>query len=347
MTVDPIDFPNLNPDTVADFERDYQVVRTTPLGDSTLAYSLILPIGWLAESDLGAQHASIGDLARIGLFADSARRDSAVVQAYFIKMPFEVDLRDWVQYYAEHLQTKLTHCRRYETPSGTRVEAGGIWATSPGDQVVRLTAFADNGRIFLEASTVQRSRYGDVKNALAIAAGSFHLVHPSGPDVLEHLISIRGGNPTFEVAYPVSWSARILEPNVEHKSAADIYLASAANVMLGYVRVKAVDDATVSSANVDQLTSDAIEELAMAGVSLSSRFDSDDDPAVREIHGISHAFIAPAVLGDANVEIRFSVLERDVLFAVTAISVRPNDDALTWLRSKRAYAIALATAVGR
>jgi hypothetical protein len=59
---------------------------------------------------------------------------------------------------------------------------------------------------------------------------------------------------------------------------------------------------------------------------------------------LSAAFLARGKLAAADVEVRFGLVRRDQLvFAVSLVSVLRTDDPMLWMRSKRAYEIALLT----
>jgi hypothetical protein len=72
-----LSFPMVEVDAAA-LEATHNLVRMTLPGYAQASYSLILPKGWITEEDLGQQNDGIGQLMRIGMFADKVGRDAMV-----------------------------------------------------------------------------------------------------------------------------------------------------------------------------------------------------------------------------------------------------------------------------
>jgi len=149
-------------------------------------------------------------------------------------------------------------------------------------------------------------RYDEQRNNVAIATNSFKLLlKASGSPKLEQWLDSSGGKPAFHVAYPASWKSRPVAKPVPGKSAVDILLARG-NELAGYVRVKAT--------------------------------------GVRRTEELLTAHVAGGRLGEKAVELRIALFARGgLVFALSTISVEKSENPVLWMRSKRAYEIALKT----
>jgi hypothetical protein len=115
--------------------------------------------------------------------------------------------------------------------------------------------------------------------------------------------------------------------------------------MMGYLRVKAISLADAPPGSSEEMLQTAAEELQEADVRLVSDWEEDNDPSLNRVEDLSGLFITKGILKDTPVELRFGLARRGGLqFAFTLIAVRRDDDRLLWMRSKRAYEIAMATA---
>jgi hypothetical protein len=203
-------------------------------------------------------------------------------------------------------------------------------------------AHADSARIFMVVAMVAAARYSAVQRDIAIAVSSFKLQKPAGAAVLENYLTVSGGDPSFDVVYPMSWVSRAVTTPIPGKSGVDLLL-SRDQLMMAYVRVKAVRR-DIEPLNLTTAVSQATAELREAAVELTSNWQPDLDSFVNQQQGLKGALLAKALLNSKPVEVRLALLERKSLwFAVTLLSVLKSDDRVLWMRSKRAYEIALAS----
>ena len=339
-----LSFPIADPDILRNLESTYNLVRVTPSGQEQLAYSLILPKGWVMEEELGEQNDAIGRLAKIGLFADKVGSDATVVQVFYSRIPFEIDVRDWAEYEAAKFGTKLVYIQDVVFACGPVVDAGGIYGPPSNEQVVRLVAHPDSARIFLVSTMTPLSRYPDQQKNIAIATNSFKLLMPSGSTQLEQWLDTGGGDPAFHVGYPASWLSRPVEKKVPGKSGVDLLLVRDEQ-LAAYVRVKATDPNVAGEISNQDALKIAAEELREGGVSLSSPWQENHDPSVLRVEGLIGAYVDSGQMAGKAVELRFGLLKRgNLVFSATLISVQKAENPILWMRSKRAYEIALATA---
>jgi len=325
-------------------EATHDLVKVNPSGLPHLSYSLVLPKGWVSEENLGEQDDGIGMLMRIGLFADRVGPDATVAQVSAAKIPFEIDVRDWVEDQAAEFETELVYCQEVQFACGPVVDAGGLYGPPDNRQVIRLVAHADGARIFLISLMTPLYRYDEQRDNIAIATNSFKLLKPSGSSKLEQWLDTAGGEPAFHVAYPASWKSRPVARPIPGKSAVDIVLARE-NQLAGYLRVKATDPAVAGEATTHEALKIATEELQEGGVVLTAAWREDQSPGVRRIREPLAAFVTSGRLGERSVELRIALFERaGLVFALSSISVQKDENPVLWMRSKRAYEIALETA---
>jgi hypothetical protein len=324
-------------------EKTHNLVRFTPDADSSAAFSLVLPKTWAMEKDLGSQPAGFAQLMRIGLFLEKRSPDAAIVQVYLTRLPFEVALRDWMEFLAVNFKTKLVSCEEYEFACGSVVDAGGLYGPPTDQHVVRIVVHADGGRIFAVVAMVRADRYPLSLRDISIATNSFNLLHPAGPSRLEPLLEYSGGEPRFRVAYPASWVSNEVAKPLPGKSGIDIVLSSGGR-MLSYLRVKATLIGDAQEPNSDSLERVAVEELQEAGVVPATKWARDNDSSINRVKGLSSISLANAKFMGQDAEIRFGAVRRGtLLFTVTLLSLPKSADPVLWMRSKRAYEIALAT----
>jgi hypothetical protein len=325
-------------------EKTHHLVRFTPDVDLSAAFSLVLPKTWQMEDDLGPQPNGLGQMMRIGLFLEKQMgADMTIVQVYLTRLPFEVALRDWMEYLAGVFQTQLVTLQEYEFAIGSVVDAGGLYGPPSNQHVVRIVVHADGGRMFAVCAMVRADRYPATLRDIAIATNSFKLLHPAGPNKLETLLKYTGGEPRFEVAYPASWVSKEVPKPLPGKSGIDVVLSSEER-MLGYLRIKAISVVDGRAPSSDSLQQTAIEELQVAGVTPTTKWAPDTDPSINRVKGLSSILVASARFMGKPSELRFGTLRRGALiFALTLLSIPKATDAILWMRSKRAYEIGLAT----
>ncbi len=263
---------------LSELEATHNLVRMTPEGHSPLAYSLILPKGWVTEEDLGQQKGGIGQLARIGLFADRVGPDATVAAGFRFALRMassEIEpVRDWLEDTAAEFETELVYCQNLQFACGPVVDAGGLYGPPDNQQVVLSGGARRFGANFSGTPCMTPLfRYDEERHNIAIATNSFKLLKPGGSPQLEQWLDSSGGTPAFHVAYPASWISRPLEKPIPGKSAVDILLMRE-NELAGYLRVKATDPAVAGAMSIHESLKMGTEELqAEGGVALTARLE--------------------------------------------------------------------------
>jgi hypothetical protein len=340
------DFPTEFPEGAGPIEITHNRLQVTPQGNPALAYRVLLPRRWVAENDMGEQEASIGKPVRIGLYAEKTEADTAVVEVSVTALPTEVPLRDWLLLQADLSEQQVLQSVHRSFAGVPVVDQGAMYGPREHLQVVRTVAFVDSAKVFTLMAMAPAARYEQVKRDIAIAATSFALLNPTGSRALEPWLAARpGADPGFRVAYPESWRMRPLGAPLPGRSAVDLLLAGDDERLLAYLRVKAIDPGAGAGGGRGtprERLATAAEELADAGVALASAWREDDDPSLAGLEDTPGMWTAHGRLGETDVEIRVGILERNhTAFVVSLMSVRREDDRLVWMRSKRAYEIAL------
>jgi hypothetical protein len=343
VSISELSFPIADADAAA-LDAAHNLVRMTLSGCAAASYSLILPEGWVTEEDLGQQNDGIGQWMRIGIFADRVGPDATVVQVSMARIPFEIDVQEWLKEKAVDFKTELLYCAKQTFACGSVVDAGGICGTESQQYVMRMVAHADAARIFVVSAATPLFRYEEEQNNIAIATSSFQLLRPEGSTQLEQWLNTEGGDPSFRVAYPATWVSRPVDRVVPGKSAVDIVLSDSEQIY-GCLRVKATDTSSVGETLPGEALRLAVEELAEGNISLAGIWMEDEDAGIRSAEGLILAYLALGRIGSQSAEIRFGLLKRgSLLFALTSISIQRAQNSVLWMRSKRAYEIALMTA---
>ncbi len=321
----------------------HDLVLVTPFDDASLAFKLMLPKGWVSEEDVGEQQGGIGHLVRIGLFAEKVSADAAIVQVSFSRIPLEINVLDWVRFQAEKSGVELIFARHCEFVDGLGVEAGGFAGPPNKRHVVRIVAIADSARIFLVMGMVPQALHEKRKLDIAIATHSFRLRTPTGSALLEHRLAITVPNPDFTVDYPASWEPTPVEEQVAGKSGINLRLINDGK-MLAFLRVKAVEAAIADAMSLVQWMDDANRELAEGDIRMATLWEQDQDPSIATVMDSLGTFVAKGRTADSDLELRLGIVNRnEMAFAITLISMTREIDKVLWMRSKRAYEIALAS----
>ena len=338
-------FPTEFPGGTHGIEDTHDRVEVTPFGNRTLGYRVLLPKNWGAETDVGEQHTGVGLPVRIGLFADHPGEDGALVDVSYTVFPMEVGLWDWVRFHARRSNVRLARCEPMEFATGPGVDAGGYYGPEDALRVVRLTAFIDAGRIFTVMAMVPAAGYPARMRDVAFATHGFALTAPTRQMFLEQWLDAESTEePVFHVGHPASWTSRAVTAGIHGRSGLDIVLARDKSLM-GYVRVKALDTSLVRDPSPADKRRTATEELSEAGVVQHTAWAPDDDPTLPWIEGFVGSWQARGRLGETDVALRLGEVERHgLVFLVSQVGVREEDDAILWMRTRRAYGIALATA---
>jgi len=343
MNNNNLSFPVLTTSDVEYLRDSHNLVYGTPFNQSSIAYKIILPKGWIAEKDLGQQEQTSGSLVKIGLFAETRPQNPAVVQVFYTSLPFEVGLLDWLEFQSEQTGVRILHSATCELACGRAADVGGVYGDSTNQFIVRSIAHIDNARIFMVSAMVKKERYIECTKEVAIATNFFRLLRPTGGTRFEPLLKIQGKQPNFNVASPASWTARLMPPKLSGKSAVDIFLAKDDN-MMAYLRVKATDPSIAGKVSIEEKKQSAIIELLEANVKLQTSWAKDEKILLQNTNEPVEILSASAILGENKVEVRLGLIQRDALdFAVTLISATKQTERILWMRSKRAYEIALDT----
>ena len=330
-------------DRLAGLEKTHRLVQVTPFSQEALAYSLILPQDWKMEEDLGEQPGGVGVLTRIGLFGERVTPDTAIVQVTVTRMPLEVGLRNWLSFQSHRNGVRLSELKEERFACGPVATGVGEYGPPANKQSVWVVAHADGGCIFLVMAMVRATREAEVRRNLEIATRSFKLLHPTGNPLLEEWMEVEHGPPRFVLAYPASWVSQPVHEQLRGKAGVDIKLATDGQ-LFGYLRVKTIDPNEAGHQTPEQYVKVAVEELAEAKVSLKGSWSPDKEPREWGIVGLTVGNKAAGTLNGAAIEIRYALLDRPPLqFALTLLSTPQTDDPILWMRSDRAYEIALCT----
>ncbi len=340
-------FPLADPSLLDGLDKTHQLVQITPFEDPSLAYAVILPKNWVMVEDMGEQLGGIGRMVRIGLFGERASgAEPAIVQVSFRRMPFAIDVWDWIRYQSERTGVQLTYGQYCDFAGGPGVDVGGYVGEGPQQHIVRARAQSESARIFVVMGMASAQRYEEEKRDIAIATHSFKLLHPGGSPLLERILTMTlPGEPAFAVSYPASWEPTPVPAKKPGKSGLDLSLTHE-DETVGYVRVKVVDTAVGEAGADRELLNTASFELQEAGIRFQTTWMHDEDEPLRVLDDLGGKFIAGGELRGKNLELRCGYADREgVRFVVTMVGARRAESPLLWMRTKYAYKIALASTV--
>ncbi|SMC24377.1 hypothetical protein SAMN02746041_01976 [Desulfacinum hydrothermale DSM 13146] len=254
-----------------------------PLERDDLAFSMLVPKDWegtpirISKEELGQESASLLSVAK--LIAPEEEKGLASIEVWYCKLPFEVNIKDWVDFYLKGsgLQVLL---RRVGTYNGRKVEEVLARFEQEGQSyLARLTFSRHGSRLFLIACSALETSFQHYARVFSAAAISFTVKRNATSEFAEPM-KIYGGKraPVLRFRYPASWTAK--EPDVipKGKSGVDISLrkelAGGQARTLAFLHIKGISKTLNRSP--DDIVEGIKKDMMDAGIKLQGSLEETE-----------------------------------------------------------------------
>ncbi len=319
-------------------------VRLIPLRDISAGYRSLVPAGWGAVTRLDGVRFEPGRPEPMGFFVQSDRDGAAAIVISQARPPVELRLEDYVRGQCAHEGWRVRSEHWFPALGGEmRLEVGAERGRGVLGARRRVIAFVDNGRVLLHSATAPRSAWAGLDPLLWSSAESFELLCPTRVARLEawEVQSVGG----LHVELPRSWTAKFVSATPE-LSAIDANL-NVGPRLHGYVRVKG--RRTFRPRPVEGLLDVVDQELREVGIVPARRKPAEAQVAGAEVPaGWLGTFASEVRMFDGPADAHYGFKFVDGLeVSVVGLSPTVEDDRAGWLRTRRAFEIALHTASPR
>ena len=303
-----------------------------PQGLEDLAFRIVVPVDWKRHDSEDIRYPEFEEF--VELITLSHGRDTGL-QVLATKVPFEVNLVDWLEFLAHQREFTLEELQSGDTENGQVVHARG---SGPKGEHLRLVVAGSGAFLLFVMGFAPSPVSPETREILGLMAASFDLLSP-GMKTREELVVYRDRDRVFTMTYPKSWSVEVLGKYRPEKVAVDFRLTSERDT-LAYLRVEAIRGRPLDDATLDQLLEDVKDEIREANVKISNLRPI---PASR-MAGPRQRWLGTAHLptGDGVVAMLIRPDGRSWLIAVL-IAPDKERSPYVWMRAKRMYEYAVAS----
>ncbi len=208
---------------------DFAMVQAPARDGRPLGFRLALPSDWKeVPSPPPGQN---DEMSVAATFAASNDVNVIVMQT---RIPFEINLADWLEYQCHLRKFKIDRLQSEHAQNGTEVHA--VAYTADGD-LLRMVAVGDGDRVLWLIGRTIATLAVEYEETLGLAAASIRILSYSGKDTREPLNTYQDAASGIRLLYPASWQPESLKPGMPNKSATDFRLMEGRETM-AYLRVE-------------------------------------------------------------------------------------------------------------
>ena len=319
----------------------FVAVEDAPYGNESLAYRVMIPKGWNADS-LQAETAELNtvQLKPLGIFSGFPMAGSrAYIQIQAVRLPKCISAINWLRYYAQ-----LTNRTIEEAVVLSPVFADTLVNFSiDGHRFKgRAAARIDRNRLFLILAFSSIDAYDDLMDFFGIAVSSFALLSGDPQATIEQYVSF-SGPAALVFSYPKSWVLAEAVRTPPGKQAVDLRNLDDDKVLNGLIRLKSVSK-TLEKVDSESVIHDIKDEFKDAGLVIGNKINSADVPIEGGTYygGHNEAFAGTFQGQSAGQELWVTIFE-DANFYYAAVLLTPDKESafLPWAINFRAYEIIL------
>ena len=279
--LDPEKFlPTKNLYTDQELQKRFYNMSFRPFERDDLAFSMLVQKDWkdipikVPKKQLEQESAWLIPLAKV--MAPKGKRGIASIAVRYIKVPFEVKLSDWVDYYLKGngLQPLL---RRSGTFNGRRVEEV-LWRSVQEGKtyLARMTLSRHGARLFIIVCSALETSFRQYARIFSAAAISFAVKNKATSEFAEPMKIYAGKRaPVLRFHYPASWTAKEPEGLPKGKSGVDISLrrklAGGKARTLAFLHIKGISKTLNRSP--DEIMEGIKKDFMDAGIKLQGPMD--------------------------------------------------------------------------
>lgn len=308
-------------------ETDFVAVTIRVEAPAETVFSIVVSKTW---KRIPPPPAAPGDRSGWRALDGFAPSNTATIQLFQVSEPYEVNLKDWLEYQASLLSLSLTALQYAETERGPLVHAAG---TMDRDRV-RVLVCADGPNIFVLVGRAARSERPEMDAVLGLAAASFLFRKHSGVVSREKLDLYIDNHKIFRLLHPESWKPEPRPEDRSHRVAVDFRIAAAGDTA-GYIGVTA-DTASAKRAELKTVFENTIQELASAGITVEKLEAIPAGPG----GGDRERWLGDCKLPSGRGQVAL-LFRRGEIGWLTAVMLAPEKTAnpMAWMRAKRFYEI--------
>lgn len=321
-------------------ESSFLKVQDRPYGNSALAYTILLPKHWRADSSLKVKTSQLGTvtLKPLAIFA-GPKSEHSFIQLHAIQLPKEISAAHWLKHYAATTERKLVDLDELsvlfaDSLMTFKIEDHGFSG--------RAAAKIDGDRLFLVFCFAPDATYPALAETFGLAVSSFKLLNPSSKKTIEPRHQHNLAN-IVQFEYPASWTPRIAENPPIGKQAIDLYHFDDNKAFQGLIRVKTVNKTVVEQS--EDVIKDTVQEYADSNLVLRDKLHSSPVGSYSERFSNGVLIIYNCVIEgnqENTQELWICVFGDDEYYVITSLlTPSRNDIFYTWALNKRAYEIVL------
>jgi hypothetical protein len=327
-------------------EKTHVNLKITPNDNPAMAFSVAAPRAWTYSKQMGNVPAPKPLAPRpLGFIAASTKPGAPVIAVTVTTIPFEIPVDAWARMSLEHEGWKLAASNWFPGRFGLFFDVTGTQVVDGVEEVRRTSVHKDGSNLFSVNCLTARKHWDDFKEICWVAHGTFELLDATKKSEMEIWRRATTQNPTFEAAYPESWSAEAVKSSESNVSAIDIRLLDASkSKLMAYLQVKA---SRRPAATLRELQSTTLARLGRSGFSPKAEMrtlSGDDDPRAAAVKGWLGGFVGQGRFGDSDVMMRTGFVQRGgVVFSLTMMYPPAADDVQVALRAQRTFEIVRST----
>jgi hypothetical protein len=310
---------------------DFAMVQAPARSGRPLGFKLALPRDWKeVPSPPPGQN---DDMSVAATFAASNDVNVIVMQT---RIPFEINLTDWLEYQCHLRSFKIDKLQTEHAQNGTEVQAAAH--TADGD-LLRMAIVGDGDRVlWLIGRTIARLAV-EYEETLGLAAASIRILSYGGKDTREPLNTYQDAASGIRLLYPASWQPDPLKQELANKSATDFRLIEGRET-IAYLRVEIDFTLGPGKPALNQLLRTSVAEIEESGIKIRPL----EPIPIQAAADMEERWLGSCDLpgGPGQVAMLF---RRGTQCWLAAILISPDKtvNPTGWMRGKRFFEIAVAT----
>jgi len=313
-------------------EKDYRLQDVRPPSAPGLAFRILLPKSWKPLAGLQVATPLRGLTAD---FVFGIARDLQV-QAYTTGLPFEVNLRDWLEYLAFEKNFKIAALESRNTPLGQVIHA---MATTPDQEYLRIYVQGDGPSLLLLLGRAGRNKPIEHREILGLAAASCQFLNRTIRATREPLSTYHDPHDKFTMAYPASWSHSPDSSLAPSKTAVDFRVATEKET-LAYMSVEADSRYPRTAEGHKQIFDLTCEQLEESGIKINTL---EPVPA-SEMAGEKERWVGECQLPKSKGQLAMLIRPgKNSWLTATLVTPDKGVNPGMWMRGKRFFELTVAT----
>jgi hypothetical protein len=309
----------------------FAIVTIQPKDADDLRFKLALPKRW--KEYPGVAFRAVGPWRTLSSFAGSDKASVTILQT---SLPYEVNLRDWMEFQCFKFGFEIGSM---ENRQADRIEEIHVVGRTHEGEHLRMVMMADGPRILWMIGMCPASLATPYQESFGLGAASLQIVGHSGKTTREELIRYKESAGHFEMLYPASWTPAPLKALLPAKVGVDFRLVEEGE-MLAYVRVESDSRYPEGEEGLRKVFELAIQEVEESGIKVHSMEPVPPSALAGERERWVGECQVPTGLGQIALLFRRAP---EAWLNATMIAPDKTLNPLAWMRGKRFFEIAVAS----